>query len=196
MAEEKISKILQIHLREFDKVKDEAIQRIGFRDNMIYVTLVAVGGVASFAADSADRVYALLLIPWICLILGWMYIDNDAKISAIGRYIQNHLAEEIRKQVGADMPGTPILAWESFHRRERDRKYRKALQFIINEITFCVSGLAALEIFRRESVDRLQTVEGYVWLAELCLVVGLGVLFLVLLFGDLRSKTHWIQPEV
>jgi hypothetical protein len=51
----------------------------------------------------------------------------------------------------------------------------------------------AFEVFRRESVDRLQTPEGYAWLIELCLIVELGALFVVLLFGDLKGRPPLAQ---
>ncbi len=35
---------LSIYLEEYSKLKDEQISRIGFRDNLIYVNLTAVGG--------------------------------------------------------------------------------------------------------------------------------------------------------
>lgn len=74
------SQLLDIHLREFDKLKSEQIARIGFRDNLIYVTIVAVGGILSFALTSLANYNALLLVPWATLILGWTYLVNDEKI--------------------------------------------------------------------------------------------------------------------
>ena len=41
--------ILQVFLIEYEKLKEEQAQRIGFRDQMIYVTLGIFGGVVSFA---------------------------------------------------------------------------------------------------------------------------------------------------
>lgn len=78
------SQLLDIHLREFDKLKSEQIARIGFRDNLIYVTIVAVGGILSFALTSLANYNALLLVPWATLILGWTYLVNDEKIPPSG----------------------------------------------------------------------------------------------------------------
>ncbi len=45
--------MLDVFLREYDKVKGEQKARIAFRDNLVYVTLVSYG---AFARDgSGDR---------------------------------------------------------------------------------------------------------------------------------------------
>lgn len=88
------SQLLDVHLREFDKLKSEQIARLGFRDNLIYVTIVAVSGILSFALTNLANYDALLLVPWATLILGWTYLVNDEKISAIGRYIRLTLVEK------------------------------------------------------------------------------------------------------
>ena len=39
--------MLDVFLREYDKVKGEQAARIAFRDNLVYVTLVSYGAVIS-----------------------------------------------------------------------------------------------------------------------------------------------------
>ena len=80
--------ILQVFLLEYEKLKEEQLKRIEFRDQMIYITLGIFGSILSFALSNKTNLYALLVIPWVCLILGWTYIVNDEKISAIGKYIR------------------------------------------------------------------------------------------------------------
>jgi hypothetical protein len=92
--------IFQVYLQEYEKLKSEQTQRIGFRDNLIYVTLGVFGTVITFAVSSKANYYALLIVPWVCLILGWTYLVNDEKISAIGKYIRLTLAERIKEQTG------------------------------------------------------------------------------------------------
>ena len=72
--------VLNVWLAEYDKLKTEQSQRIGFRDNLLYVTLVVFGGVASFAVSKEANYYAFLILPWTCLILGWTYLVNDEKM--------------------------------------------------------------------------------------------------------------------
>jgi hypothetical protein len=91
------SQLLEILLAEYNVLKTEQGQRIGFRDNIIYVTLGSFGAILSFAIADKVNYHALLLIPWVCVILGWTYLVNDDKISAIGRYIRDDLEKKIRE---------------------------------------------------------------------------------------------------
>jgi hypothetical protein len=138
--------ILEVYLHEYEKLKEEQAQRIGFRDNMLYVTLGVFGAVLSFALASKSNYYALLVIPWVCLILGWTYLINDEKISAIGRYIRHTLVNKIQELTGnADIES--IFGWEIAHRSDKRRFRRKIEQLIVDEITFVVSGIVALLAF-------------------------------------------------
>ena len=146
MGDEQQPQMLQVYLQEYDKLKEEQAQRIGFRDNIIYVTLGLFGAVLSFALSNQTNYYALLVIPWICLILGWTYLVNDEKISAIGSYIRLTLAEKIKEETGYTDPES-IFGWEIAHRSDRRRKRRKIEQLIIDEITFVLSGIVTLLAF-------------------------------------------------
>jgi hypothetical protein len=138
--------ILQVLLAEYDKLKSEQTQRIGFRDNLLYVTLGVFGAVVSFAVSNSSNHYALLVIPWVCLILGWTYVVNDEKISAIGRYIRFKLVDKIKAHTGFDDLET-LFGWEIAHRNDQHRQRRKIQQLIVDEITFVVSGIIALAAF-------------------------------------------------
>jgi hypothetical protein len=137
--------LLSILLSEYEKLKDEQIQRIGFRDNMLYVTLVTVGGVVSITFGGSNNLAPLLLVPWICVILGWTYLINDEKISSIGKYIRLKLDKCIRQQIAASEQA--IFGWELEHRSDARRSTRKVLQFFIDEFTFCLSGISAIGIY-------------------------------------------------
>ncbi|MEQ8975543.1 MAG: hypothetical protein RIE73_34820 [Coleofasciculus sp. C1-SOL-03] len=138
--------ILEIFFKEYDKLKSEQAQRIGFRDNLLYVTLGVFGGVVSFAVSNPSNYYALLVIPWVCLILGWTYVVNDEKISAIGRYIRYKLVNKVKEHTGYGDLET-LFGWEIAHRSDKHRKRRKIQQLIVDEITFVFSGIIALSAF-------------------------------------------------
>jgi hypothetical protein len=138
--------ILEIYFKEYDKLKSEQTQRIGFRDNLLYVTLGLIGTIISLAVSNTANYYALLVIPWVCLILGWTYLINDEKITAIGRYIRYTLTEKVKEQTGhTDIES--IFGWETAHRSDNRRKRRKIEQLIIDEITFVLSGIVAVICF-------------------------------------------------
>lgn len=139
-------KILEIFLKEYDKLKSEQAQRIGFRDNLLYVTLGLFSTIISFAVSNASNYYSLLVVPWVCLILGWTYVVNDEKISAIGRYIRYKLVDKVKEGTGYDDLET-LFGWEIAHRDDKHRQRRKIQQLFVDEITFIVSGLIALGAF-------------------------------------------------
>ncbi len=138
--------ILEVYLKEYEKLKDEQTQRIGFRDNLLYVTLGLFGTVITFAVSNKTNYYALLVVPWVCLILGWTYLVNDEKITAIGRYIRLNLAEKIKEHTSHTQIES-IFGWEIAHRSDNRRKRRKIEQLIVDQITFVFPGLVALITF-------------------------------------------------
>ncbi|MDY7004469.1 MAG: hypothetical protein SWX82_11050 [Cyanobacteriota bacterium] len=165
--------ILQIFLLEDNKLKEEQVKRIAFRDQIIYLTLGIFGGILSFALSNKTNFYALLVIPWICLILGWTYLVNDEKISAIGKYIRLTLTEKIKAQIG-DTNIESIFGWEIFHRSDERRRRRKIEQLIIDEITFVFSGLVALFTFWFIDTN-LPSIIHVLCIFELILLIILGI---------------------
>jgi hypothetical protein len=51
------------------KFKDEQTKRIGFRDNIIYVTIVAVGSVLSFSLENSAHHNGFFVVTCVTLIL-------------------------------------------------------------------------------------------------------------------------------
>lgn len=135
-------KALVVLLEEYKALKAEQAKRIGFRDNLIYVTIAAVGAVSSAAMTKDGPLVALLIVPWVTLVLGWTYLVNDEKISAIGRYIRLTLQEQI--QVLIDSPNSALFGWEIVHRSDDRRVDRKWLQFSVDILTFVVSGMGCI----------------------------------------------------
>jgi hypothetical protein len=137
---------LKIWLAEYDKLKAEQTQRIGFRDNLLYFTLGIFGLIIPTAISNPTNYYALLVVPWTCLILGWTYLINDEKISAIGRYIRLTLVEKLKEKTGhPDVES--LFGWEIAHRSDPRRSRRKIEQLVIDQLTFVVSGTIALIVF-------------------------------------------------
>jgi len=71
--------LLEIYLAEYQKLKDEQIARIGFRDNLIYATLIAIGGILSYALSNTASNRAVLILPLATVALGWTHLINDEK---------------------------------------------------------------------------------------------------------------------
>jgi hypothetical protein len=174
--------ILAVFLKEYDKLKSEQAQRIGFRDNLLYVTLGLFGTIISFVFSNSANYYALLIIPWICLILGWTYVVNDEKISAIGRYIRLKLADKIK--LAASYGGEDLLGWETAHRDDKHRQRRKIEQLVIDQIAFVVSGLVAIALFWTTVPCPPLSIKVLSWV-ELVFLLVLGAEMLV--YADLRK---------
>jgi hypothetical protein len=177
--------ILEILLAEYDKLKSEQAQRIGFRDNLLYATLGLFGAILSFAVSNVANYYALLVVPWVCLILGWAYLINDEKISAIGEYIRYNLVERLKEQTGHSN-SEALLGWEVKHRLDRHRKRRKFQQLLIDEITFVASGAIAIISFWFLVASPPLGLMVLSWV-ELLLLIGLGIE--ILIYADL-GKGH------
>lgn len=138
-----MEKEVEILLEEYRQLKVEQIRRIGFRDNLIYVTLTAVGAIVAFVISNKADYVVLLVIPWVCLILGWTYLVNDEKISSIGKYINEKLATKISENIKI-LEKTDLFNWESFHKTNKGRKRRKLVQLFIDLFTFVGPGVGAI----------------------------------------------------
>ncbi len=150
-------RVLQVLVQEYTSLKSEQGARIGFRDNLLYTTIGAVGAIAAvalggFSGGSGPIRHAFLLVPWVTAILGWTYLVNDEKITAIRRYIDTSLAPRLEEYLG-DQYKDFAFGWEHFHRSDGRRKDRKNVQLAIDLWTFVVSGVGAVAAF---SVRALQ----------------------------------------
>ncbi|MBD2328840.1 hypothetical protein [Alkalinema sp. FACHB-956] len=184
---------LNVYLQEYNQLKQEQTQRIGWRDNLLYVTLSLYGVVLGLAlgetlGDKAKNPYALLILPWVSLVLGWNYLVNDQKITAIGHYIRHTLVQKISHHLGSEHPSTDsILGWELAHRSDRHRQHRKFKQMIVDEITFVISGIAALVTFSGFVSPFKHWLIATLCVLELLLLLGLGIE--IVRYAD-RSKGH------
>ncbi|MFD6655278.1 hypothetical protein ACFWEB_08955 [Streptomyces parvus] len=134
------SKIL---LAEYDRLKEEQKTRIGFRDNLLYFTLAAATAVVAITAQSGQS-RLLLFVPAICLILGWTYLANDEKISAIGDYVRDRLGPRLGELTSAD---GAVFGWEVYHRDVAGHTVRKRLQSAVDLFTYMVLPMVCTTAF-------------------------------------------------
>jgi hypothetical protein len=132
-------------LVEYERLKEEQKTRIGFRDNLIYATLASMAAVIAAALSSKGQANLLLLLPAVSVLLGWTYVVNDEKVSALGRYIRGHLEPNLVRLTGS-APDL-VFQWEVAHRSDRRRRSRKVLQVVVDVGTFCVTACAAIVVF-------------------------------------------------
>lgn len=171
------------HLSEYQALKQEAIERIKQRDSFINLNLIAIAGVASFAASSASGIIALLAIPWVALCFGWAYLANDEKVSALSHYIRYSVGPKLSSR---------YFAWEKSPKRSTDLKpLHKAVQLGVDLLQFVVPGVAAPALFL------LTQPQSSAWVViltilEVGLSLGLGCLFV--LHSDFVKKWD-IRPD-
>ncbi|MEU1485963.1 hypothetical protein [Streptomyces sp. NPDC005752] len=130
-------------LAEYDRIKEEQKTRIGFRDNLLYFTLAASTGALAIAVQSGQA-QLLLAVPVICLVLGWTYLVNDEKISAVGCYIRDRLGPRLAELSGA--PGA-VFGWETYHRDDASRTMRKRLQTAVDLFTYVALPMICVTAF-------------------------------------------------
>jgi hypothetical protein len=127
---------------EYQQLKEEQRLRIGIRDHLIYATLgvlaMAVGGVVQL-----DSPKLLLLTPPACMALGWTYLVNDDRITALGRHVQTVIGPQLAQLLDA---GIPVFGWEAAHRNDHWQRTRKRCQLAVDLLIFCTPALAALVV--------------------------------------------------
>jgi hypothetical protein len=135
-------------LVEYERLKDEQKTRIGFRDNLVYATLASMAAVIAATLSPRGGSGLLLLLPPVCLVLGWTYLVNDEKVSAIGRYLRHTLVPRLAAAAGLTGEAVDaVLAWETTHRSDAGRRLRKLSQLGVDLGIFCLPALSALVVF-------------------------------------------------
>lgn len=131
-------------LTEYEQLKKEQVARINQRDNLIYTTLAAMAAVG-YAVITGHQPGLMLALPPVCVLLGWTYIANDTKVSALGAYIRDDLGPRVGVAVGA--PTVPPFGWEHANHADRWRRYRKAMQAVPDLLVFALAPIAALIVW-------------------------------------------------
>ncbi|MFI6295889.1 hypothetical protein ACIBEJ_30120 [Nonomuraea sp. NPDC050790] len=127
-------------LLEYEHLKEEQRLRISTRDNLVYTSLGAFALVIAGAIETGASAM-LTLLPPVCMILGWTYLINDDRITAIGRHIQHAITPEL---VRLGHPPDGVFTWEHRHRQDPRRGQRKILQLAVDLTLFCLTAFIAL----------------------------------------------------
>jgi len=175
---------VKVLLEEYKVLKSEQKGRIGFRDNLLYVTVAAVGAVASVATSRDGPLSVLLVVPWVTFILGWTYLVNDQKISSIGEYTRLNLDKRIRCLIGSS--SNQLFGWEVMHRSDELRVERKWTQFIVDLLTFVGSGTGCIVLYllREPNISRIAY-----------LLCGLEALLMIQLGVQIVTYLEWKREQ-
>lgn len=132
--------VAQVLITEYECLKTEQNSRIAFRDRLLYATLASLAGTIALTIGGRERTALLLVLPAVCVVLGWTYLVNDEKVSAIGRYVREQLTPRMAQLTG----DSAVFGWERTHRADRRRMSRKLLQLSVELTTFVLPSIAAV----------------------------------------------------
>jgi hypothetical protein len=124
------------HYDEYGALKAEQIERIKQRDTFLNLNIIAVGLIGTLAAQARGLGQIWLLIPWVTFILGWAYLINDDKVSAIGAHI--------RRAMGRDEAS---LEWESSEKGFLSAAKRQVGEIAVFLTSFVLPTAPALGLF-------------------------------------------------
>jgi hypothetical protein len=131
---------VDVLLAEYAALKGEQLARIGTRDNLLYATLAVIGGVLAAALTSRQSA-CLLLVPPATVILGWTYMANDLKISAIREYIRTRLGPQVDY-----LDCGPAFNWELDHLADPTYSARHVGHLAVDLLAFAVAPAAAIVV--------------------------------------------------
>ncbi|WP_157249233.1 hypothetical protein [Nonomuraea typhae] len=129
-------------LLEYEHLKEEQRLRISTRDNLVYTSLAAFALVIAGAIETGAPAM-LTLLPPVCMILGWTYLVNDDRITAIGLHIKDAITPELVRQ---GHPAGGVFTWEHRHRADPRRARRKSVQLVVDLGLFCAPPLIAVAV--------------------------------------------------
>lgn len=132
------------------------------------------------AATSAHGgAWLLLLLPPVSTVLGWTYLVNDEKVSAIRRYLRAETIPALTAITGE----RGVFGWE----RPGDdcrRFVRKRLQLGVDLLAFCLLPVAALAVYWAAGP----------WTAPLLIVSALETVTLGVLAAEITRYAN-ISPK-
>ena len=119
-------------------LRAEQLERIKQRDGFLNLNVVAVGTVGAISLSSPGRLPAILLIPWATAILGWAYVANDDKVTALGRHLYGVLPTHQQTQ-----------SWDAGNKGYLPAAVRRSAEVIVFFLSFVVPTPASILIFAR-----------------------------------------------
>ena len=163
-------------MREYTSLKSEQANRIGFRDNLLYMTMGAVGAVFAFNTTNPNFVDSILVIPWITFILGWTYVVNDNHISQLGRFIRDDLTVRIQNRF-PEMLLQGVFNWEPYHRADPSRDLRKTGQLLVDLFAFVLPSAVSLIYYAQQSTVSKSVIALMIIEMLMALILALAIIY-------------------
>ncbi|WP_134129942.1 hypothetical protein [Kribbella pratensis] len=159
-------------------MKSEQLERIKQRDSFLNLNVVAIGLTASLAIQLEGRQHAWLLIPWITTILGWAYLSNDDKVTAIARHLEQNAG--ISESLGL---------WESSTKGLTPSALRRTAEIVVFLIAFVAPTPVSVALYLSSShADPIRPLSWILIGSGSLLTAGLALTYSSSLVGRWRSK--------
>ncbi|MFE9321871.1 hypothetical protein ACIHDR_03565 [Nocardia sp. NPDC052278] len=144
-------------------LKSEQLERIKQRDTFLNLNVVALGAISAIAMQSPKTGGVWLVGPWITAILGWAYLSNDDKVSAIARHLRAQVAS---------------TSWEAGHKGLLPRQARLLADALTFILSFTLPTPVAVALYAMTSKGAWPAVVCAIIAVEVIVTTGLIALYL------------------
>jgi len=169
---------LEAILTEYNALREEIQKRSTNQMLSCTVSIAAIGALASFLLENfSARHYILLLIPWVFIVFGFLWMDHHIRIWEIGKYIK----EEIESKVDG-------LNWETH--LSNNIKILKTI-FIFTIVYFIIPPLFSIisyMIFRAPFETPINWFECLTWLITYYITIIYITIFLITLIETSKFR--------
>lgn len=156
MGDDKLQLAIQAHLAEYGALRQEMLEMIKWREQIVFLSLGISGALLSFSFSSdqaapnapVSRHIALYLVSPLATALGGLWQVNAMRIYRLGVYIRDVLAPKINTLLKepattAGAAALEVFAWESSRERVTHKWLRRSLEWIVLFLAFVASGVLA-----------------------------------------------------
>jgi hypothetical protein len=144
VAEDSLSLLVQVHIAEFNQLREEINVYHNHQKEEIYFAMISLGGVfatllAKDLMSSFPEVF--LVFPFVFVSLAFAYADRTIRILRIATYLHQNLRENLVNELGT----RDLLQWEVF------KKYRvfRRKEDLESSRPGCLQGKISLRFRRR-----------------------------------------------
>lgn len=131
---------LQAALQEYSALMAEIANRSGAQHVILNLSVLATGGTAGFVLSNPHRGVVILVLPFVCSVLGALWLDHARCIVNIGTYIRIRRWPELCSL----LPGGQISSYEEWAHEDRSSLWRTLLFSAPPMATFVTPGFAGL----------------------------------------------------
>jgi len=181
MTNDQVQLAVQIHLAEFSALRQEMLEMIKWRDQLVFLSLGISGTLISFAFSDKGEVsslmsrrMALYLVSPLATTIGALWLVIAARIYRIGVYIGDVLAPALNELISTP-PSLEVFKWQSSGHRLMKKWHRRLLEWVVLLCAFVFAGVVAQYIIVSNQLgplcSRLLIVESPVWFALNCFLL-------------------------